>query len=63
MFAKIHGILVAKVFFPDKDAARKWFLQLTSVAKDWNLAPLDSAEFKQLEQRIDAMLAEVSENA
>ena len=63
VFAKIHGILTAKVFFPDKDAARKWFLQLTSVAKDWNLAPLDSAEFKQLEQRIDAMLAEVSENA
>ena len=63
VFSKIHGILTAKVFFPDKDAARKWFLQLTSVAKDWNLAPLDSAEFKQLEQRIDAMLAEVSENA
>ncbi len=63
VFAKIHGILTAKVFFPDKDAARKWFLQLTSVTKDWNLVPMDAAEFKQLEQRIDAMLAEVSEHA
>jgi V/A-type H+/Na+-transporting ATPase subunit A len=63
VFAKIHGILLAKVFFPDKDAARKWFLQLTSVTKDWNRVAMDAAEFKQLEQRIDAMLAEVSENA
>ena len=63
VFAKIHAILEAKVFFPDKDAARKWFLQLTSVTKDWNLVTMDSAEFKQLEQRIDAMLAEVSDNA
>jgi V/A-type H+/Na+-transporting ATPase subunit A len=63
VFAKIHGILNAKVFFPDKDAARKWFLQLTSVTKDWNLVLMDAAEFKQLEQRIDAMLAEVSEHA
>ena len=63
VFSKIHGILTAKVFFPDKDAARKWFLQLTSVTKDWNLVLMDAAEFKQLEQRIDAMLAEVSENA
>ncbi len=63
VFSKIHGILTAKVFFPDKDAARKWFLQLTSVTKDWNLVTEESAEFKQLEQRIDAMLAEVSENA
>jgi V/A-type H+/Na+-transporting ATPase subunit A len=63
VFSKIHGILTAKVFFPDKDAARRWFLQLTSVTKDWNLVTQDSAEFKQLEQRIDAMLAEVSEHA
>ena len=63
VFAKIHGILMAKVFFPDKDAARKWFLQLTSVTKDWNYVAMDTDEFKQLEQRIDGMLAEVSENA
>jgi len=63
VFAKIHGILLAKVFFPDKDSARKWFLQLTSVTKDWNYAAMDTEEFKQLEQRIDSMLAEVSDNA
>ena len=63
VFSKIHGILTSKVFFPDKDAARKWFLQLTSVTKDWNLVTMEAAEFKQLEKRIDAMLAEVSENA
>jgi len=63
VFAKVNGILNAPVFFPDKDAARKWFLQLTSVVKDWNRVEMESEEFKQLEQRIDAMLAEVSENA
>ncbi len=63
VFAKIHAILGAKVFFPDKDAARRWFLQLTSVTKDWNLVTMESAEFKQLEQRMDAMLAEVADNA
>lgn len=63
VFAKIHGILGAKVFFPDKDAARKWFLQLTSVTKDWNRVAMGTEDFKQLEQRIDGMLAEVSDNA
>ncbi len=63
VFDKIHGILLAKVFFPDKDTARKWFLQLTSVTKDWNYVAMDTEEFKQLEQRIDGMLAEVSDNA
>jgi len=63
VFGKIHGILMATVKFADKDAARKWFLQLTSVTKDWNRVAMDTDEFKQLERRIDAMLAEVSENA
>jgi len=63
VFAKVNGILNTPVFFPDKDTARKWFLQLTSVVKDWNRVEMESEEFKQLEQRIDAMLAEVSENA
>ncbi|MDR0993903.1 MAG: V-type ATP synthase subunit A [Verrucomicrobiota bacterium] len=63
VFNKIHGILMAHVHFESKDAARKWFLQLTSVAKDWNRVQQDSDEFKQLEQRIDGMLAEVSEDA
>ncbi len=41
VFDKVNGILNAKVFFPDKDAARKWFLQLTSVTKDWNRVEMD----------------------
>ncbi|MDD2241204.1 MAG: V-type ATP synthase subunit A [Kiritimatiellae bacterium] len=63
VFAKVNDILAAKVFFPDKDSARKWFLQLTSVTKDWNRVAMDTEEFKQLEQRLDSMLAEVSEHA
>ena len=62
-FAKIHKILHARMFFPDKDAARRWFLQLTAVTKDWNLVLMKSPEFKQLEERLDGMLAEVLENA
>ena len=49
--------------FADKDAARKWFLQLTSVTKDWNRVAMDTEEFKQLEKRIEGMLEEVVENA
>ena len=63
VFAKIHKILHARMFFPDKDAARRWFLQLTAVTKDWNLVLMKSPEFKQLEERLDGMLAEVLENA
>ena len=63
VFAKIHGILMTPMKFADKDAARKWFLQLTSVTKDWNRVAMDTDEFKQLEERMGAMIAEVSENA
>ncbi len=63
VFGKIHGILLSQVDFPDKDAARKWFLQLTSVTKDWNRVAMETEEFKQLEARIESMLAEVTENA
>ena len=63
VFGKIHAILMTPMVFADKDAARKWFLQLTSVTKDWNRVAMDSEEFKQLEERMGAMIAEVSENA
>lgn len=63
MFAKIHKILMTPVIFPDKDVARRWFLQLTSVTKDWNRVTQDSDEFRQLEQRIEKMLSEVRQDA
>ena len=63
VFAKIQKILTHRMFFPDKDTARRWFLQLTSVTKDWNLVEMESDEFKQLEERIFSLLAEVSEHA
>jgi len=63
MFAKVLEVLDAKMSFPDKDAARRWFLQLTSVTKDWNRVVQGADEYKQLESRIGKMLSEVSENA
>lgn len=63
VFGIILKILKAKVSFTDKDAARKWFLELTSVTKDWNRVTMESPEFKQLEQRITEMLAEVTDHA
>lgn len=63
VFNRIHAILTTRMFFPDKDTARKWFLQLTAVTKDWNLVPMESPEFKEYEQRLEAMLAEVTDNA
>ena len=63
MFEKILCVLDAKMNFADKDVARRWFLQLTSVTKDWNRVVQDTDEFKQIESRIDKMLSEVSEHA
>ncbi|MCA1809027.1 MAG: V-type ATP synthase subunit A [Kiritimatiellia bacterium] len=62
VFGIFVRILKAGMKFEDKDAARRFFSRLTQTTKDWNRAEMKSDEFKQLEERISQMLAEVTEN-
>jgi V/A-type H+-transporting ATPase subunit A len=63
VFAVIHGILKSATTFKEKEAARQFFQRLTQVTKDWNRVNQGTPEFKDLEQRIASMLAEVTTHA
>ncbi len=58
MFDKVVGILETKFQFGDKDLARRFFLELRQIFIDWNYSKFDSAEFKELEGKIDAKVKE-----
>ena len=55
--------MAAETDFPDKGAARAFFQTLTQVTKDWNRAPMESAEFGAVEARLESMVAEVARDA
>jgi V/A-type H+-transporting ATPase subunit A len=59
VFARLALIMAAETDFPDKDSARAFFQKLTQVTKDWNRAPMESAEFGAVETRLESLLAEV----
>jgi len=63
VFARIFGILKTPTGFKEKEAARQFFQRLTQVTKDWNRVNQGTPEFKDLEQRIGAMLGEVTAHA
>ncbi len=52
VFGVIHGILTAPLAFPNRDAARRAFLQWTQVAKDWNRIAMETPEFAHTEARL-----------
>ena len=52
---KIHGILKAKFSFKDKEEARTFFYDLRQKFIDWNYTELNSNDFKNQEQGIDAL--------
>ncbi len=56
VFEKVLRILQHEFTFDTKDAARRFFLELTQEFKNWNPAAFESQEFKQIEARIDSML-------
>lgn len=58
VFDKIVGVLETRFRFGDKDAARRFFLELRQVCIDWNYSGFDSPEFKELEAKIDAKVKE-----
>ena len=63
VFGVLSGIMQAPLDFPDKGAARTFFHQLTQTTRDWNRVEMDSDEFKQLQERIESMVSEVSAHA
>lgn len=63
VFARILKILKTHMNFTEKDDARQFFQKLTQMTKDWNRIHIDKAEFKQMEDKIMAALAEVTEYA
>ena len=60
VFGIIVRILETALNFADKDAARKFFNQLTQKTKDWNRAASGTPEFQEIEKQIQAGLAEVT---
>ncbi len=63
VFNKLLKIMDTKMTFGDKDLARSFFHQLTQTARDWNNSEFQSDEFKQIEEQMNRMLAEVSDYA
>ncbi len=60
MFDRISTVLGGNFSFPDKDAARRYFLELRQMFMDLNYLPMDSEEFKKQEAGIEAKIAERS---
>ena len=69
VFGRMAKILRTKLAFKDKDAARKFFQGLTQTTKDWNRVAMPGdrkdagGEFKAIEQRVEKMVAEVTDYA
>ncbi len=63
VFGRIHKILKTRMKFADKDAARRFFLKLTQVTKDWNRVEQKAAEFAAVEGQIEKMIVEVADYA
>ena len=56
VFDKLLAVIQHPFDFPDKDAARSFFLELRQLFIDWNYMPWKSPEFQSQETRIDARL-------
>ncbi len=60
VFGFMMHVLRAPLAFDGKDAARQFFHRLTQATRDWNRVAMEAPEFRAQQQRIEAMLAEVS---
>ena len=60
MFDRISKVLNGSFSFPDKDTARRYFLELRQMFMDLNYLPMDSEEFRKQEAGIEAKIAERS---
>jgi V/A-type H+-transporting ATPase subunit A len=58
-FAYMMRVIDQDFQFADKESARAFFQRLIQATRDWNRIPFDSSEFKEAEQRLHGMLAQV----
>ncbi len=60
VFNVLHDILAADLKFRDKEAARGFFHEIRQIFRNWNSAPQDSEEFKNLESELRRKVQENS---
>ena len=58
MFDKVLKVLDSKFKVDSKDDARRYMQELRQLFIDWNYSQMDSGDFKSLEEKIDAKIAE-----
>jgi len=56
VFSRLVRILRARLSFNDKDAARRFFQELTQLTKEWNRSPQGSPDFTRLEHQIAVLV-------
>ena len=63
VFDTLEKIIDTEFKFDDKDVARRFFLTLTQAFKDWHQVKFDAPQFKEGQDKINALLAEAVTNA
>jgi V/A-type H+-transporting ATPase subunit A len=63
VFTVLCGVLETPMRFEDKEAARRFFHQLTQTTKDWNRIDMAAGEFKSAQEKLESMVTEVKANA
>ena len=58
MFDKVIEVLRRRFQFPDKETARRYFLELRLIFTNLNYAPFQSDKFNELEQQLNAKISE-----
>jgi len=63
VFEVLCRMIETPMHFDDKDAARRFFHQLTQSTRDWNRIEMDTDDFKQAQEKLEGMVAEVAAHA
>ncbi len=63
VFARVAGVLGTDFEFADRDAARRYFLDLRQLFLDWNYLVFGKDDFKKQEKAIDAKIGECKRHA
>ncbi len=61
MFDVVEKVLLSTFEFPEKDATRKFFMDLQQTFIDWNDKPFDSEEFKSLKATLEKKITEATD--
>ncbi len=61
MFDVVEKVLTGNFEFPEKDATRKFFLDLQQAFIDWNDKPMDSEEFVSAKEYLEKKIADATD--